>query len=321
MIFENSVELKERVEFFLHRPIKDNIPIIEDTSEYMDIFHGMVLRLEENDFLVTSNAYEGRAGLDDAPKYWVKYVIDLTTGERKILKLVFYEEFSVRFGDILIKNFRNPEKESSILNLVRGNPYFMQGLSVKDKQKNNVRILDFIKGPTLYSYITEIPQSHEEYFFKSFPDILQSIITSISAMEFLNKNGHHHGDICNDHIIIDKESGHYRWIDFDSAVNFPDYDIWSMGNILTYAVGKGIHSFHAVRKNNSLYPFHSSELVHEDACLFFRYRIVNLKKLFPYIPNKLNNILKCFSHGAKNHYENFQILTNDLHESLSLLHV
>ena len=51
---------------------------------------------------------EGRFGLDDEPKYWVRRAIDLTDGSTKILKLVFHEEFDIKIGEIKVKCFRSP---------------------------------------------------------------------------------------------------------------------------------------------------------------------------------------------------------------------
>ncbi len=317
MIFESMSELKSRIEFLTGRPVKKEILISEDTSEYLDINRGMVLRIEENDYLISGNAREGRFGLHDEPKFWVKYALDLTSGEQKVLKLVFYEEFTRHLGRFQVKNFRSPEKESAVLDIVRGHQLFMQGRTVNDVKGNNIRIIDFIQGESLFSYIAEIELDHETYFFQTFPIILKSLIKSVQAMNFLSCQGEHHGDIRNDHILIEKDSGLYRWIDFDYSVNYPDYDLWSMGNIIVYTAGKGIHSFHSVQKNRAQYPANISTLSEGDTLLFYKYRIANLKKLFPYIPIKINDILLRFSSGTNNFYENFQEQIEDLQEALS----
>jgi hypothetical protein len=36
------------------------------------------------------------------PKYWVKRCRELETGERRIIKLVFYENFPIRLGPVEI---------------------------------------------------------------------------------------------------------------------------------------------------------------------------------------------------------------------------
>jgi hypothetical protein len=65
IIFENPSELKERIERLANRNIKGEIPITEDTTEYMAIHGGMVLRLEGTDYFVTGDAREGRFGIND----------------------------------------------------------------------------------------------------------------------------------------------------------------------------------------------------------------------------------------------------------------
>jgi hypothetical protein len=124
--------------------------------------------------------------------------------------------------------------------------------------------------------------------------------------------GEQHGDIRNDHILIDSDTGRYRWIDFDYTVNYLDYDIWGLGNILTYAVGKGIHTCRGLEAGTTHRRDSGIEIVPDDALLFYRYRLANLRKLFPYIPAELNDILMRFSAAATNVYEDFSSLVRDL---------
>jgi hypothetical protein len=44
-----------------------------------------VLRRAGNDYLVAGNAREGRFGIDEQPKFWVKSAIELKTGVRKCI--------------------------------------------------------------------------------------------------------------------------------------------------------------------------------------------------------------------------------------------
>jgi len=317
MIFDDPSELKDRIELLTDRKVTGQVHITQDTSEYMGIYRGMVLRLEGNDYFVTGDAREGRFGINEQPKFWVKYAIDLSTGERKVIKLAFYEEFTTRVGRFLVKCSRSPEKESTILDLVRENPCFMQGRTVTDDKNNNIRVIDFIKGPTLFSTIFDIPQNHETYLFQTFPRILESILTSIRAIGFLVREGQHHGDIRNDHILIQRGTSLYCWIDFDCAVNYPDYDLWSMGNILVYAAGKGIHAVSSVMKKEAQYPTKVPRLTQDDTMVLYPYRVANLKTLYPYIPKKLNDVLLHFSYGTRRFYEDFQTLIEELEEAIS----
>ncbi len=72
--------------------------IYRDTSDFFRIEYGDIVILNETPYLIRHNAKEGRFGLDDEVKFWVKRAIDLTSGETKIIKLVFYEKFIARIG-------------------------------------------------------------------------------------------------------------------------------------------------------------------------------------------------------------------------------
>ena len=299
MIFEDPEQLKHRIQEVTPRRVRGEIEVHEDTSSYMAILGGNVLRLDGNDYFVMADTREGRFGIDDQPKFWVKSVFDLTSGERKIIKLVFHEQFSTNIGMIKIRCKRNPHKESAFLDLVRGDQRFMQGRTVEDTCGNCVRIIDFIKGPSLYNHLIKLELTHEQYYHEVLPQIMrEQIIPCIEAMARVHRAGQHHGDIRNDHIFVERETGIYRWIDFDYEVNFSDYDVWSMGNVITYVVGKGPHTFHEIRREPESYPQLSSPLDEHDAMVFHEHRISNLRKLFPYIDMALNDILMRFSRGS-----------------------
>ena len=82
--------------------------------------YGDVVVLNGHPYLIRHNAKEGRFGIDDDVKFWVKRAIDLKTGDLKILKLVFYEKFTSTIGGIAFECFRSPRKEARILDLVAG---------------------------------------------------------------------------------------------------------------------------------------------------------------------------------------------------------
>ena len=44
------------------------------------------------------------------------------------------------------------------------------------------------------------------------------------------------------------------WIDFDYVVDHPAYDLWSLGNVLAFILGKGAHTVHGVRTETTCYP-------------------------------------------------------------------
>jgi len=105
-----------------------------------------VLKLDGSHLFITGNIYEARFGLSDEPKYWVKKAIDLETGVPQIVKMVYHEEFRVHVGPLRIKCYREPHKETQVLELVCGHPHFMQGRGLFDQRGNEVRTVDFIRG-------------------------------------------------------------------------------------------------------------------------------------------------------------------------------
>lgn len=313
MIFDHVHELAERIETLSGRRVYTRPRIVEDTTSFFNICSGYVLRLGGSDYFVQGDTYEGRFGVDDQPKFWVKYATCLTTGEPKIIKLVFHEQLRITIGHIANACFtRSVEKESRILDLVKGHPRFMQGVSVADSQGNTVRIIDRIQGKPLFKRVCPGPENHEAYFCEQMPIVMQEVIACIEAIVFLHANGEHHGDIRNDHILLDSRDGRYKWIDFDSEVNFSDYDAWGVGNVINFVVGGGLHTFHNVRQTPQSYPHLRGELCGDDAQMLFRHRVANLRKLFPYIPADVNRILMRFSAGANNFYEDIESQLIDL---------
>ena len=65
--------------------------------------------------------------------------------------------------------------------------------------------------------------------------------------------------------IIDADTAEYRWIDFDLKQDVSDFDLWSIGNIISYALAKGIITFSAVLKNTEYPESIRASLVAEDS--------------------------------------------------------
>ena len=314
MIFEDPELLKRRIEEVTPRKVYGEPEIHTDTSSYMAIDAGSVLRLGGHDYYVMGDTKEGRFGIDDQPKFWVKFAVDLTTGQSKIIKLVFHEQFKTNVGPIKIHCQRSPSKESRVLELVQGNPRFMQGVTVTDAAGNLVRVIDMIRGRSFFNYIYSLELDHETYYHQQLPQVMTRLIPCIEAMAQVHHQGSHHGDIRNDHILVDSSSEDYAWIDFDYQVNFTDYDVWSMGNVITYAVGKGIHTFRGVKRRPEDYPASDVVLDENDAMVFYDYRVANLRKLYPYVDQRLNNILMRFTKGCFDFYEDLDSQARDLRE-------
>jgi hypothetical protein len=280
-----------------------------DTSEFMRIGYGDVIQLGDRHFLVLRDEAERRFGLED-PKYWVKRCRCLKTGERKILKLVFHESFPMTIGSMSVTCTRSPRKESRILDIVRGDPRFMQGETLPDDQGNPVRILDLVTGKRLDERIEALDMLHEAYFTQLFPEILSRFIEACQAIGWLHSLGEKHGDIRRDHLYVDYDTGRYCWIDFDYTFDFREspfgLDLFGLGNILQYISGMGVHTVQSVP------PELAETITPADCSVMFGNRIVNLQKIFPYIPTSLNNVLRRFSLGANVFYDTTTDLIHDL---------
>ena len=136
MIIQSQKELKDRIETYTSRRVYAPVKILEDTTEYMSLSGGDVLRIDNNDYFILGEAYEGRFGINDQPKFWVKQAVDLSDGQRKIIKLVYYEDFIMQMGKLKVRGIRSPEKESHVLSLTTDHPNFMHGKTVYDSKGN-----------------------------------------------------------------------------------------------------------------------------------------------------------------------------------------
>ena len=293
--------------------------IITDTTDFYDITYKDLILLDNKYYRVIGNAKELRFGVED-PKFWVKRAIETKTNEKKILKLVFYETFDTTLGGVKIKCFRSPDKETDILKLVEHHPFFMHGTSTRDSKGNNVRILDIIRGTNFFVYIESLNMKHEEYFHTLLPLIIKHLVKAFESIRFLHINGFRHGDIRNDHIIIENNSGNYIWIDFDYDYSAPEnpfsLDLFGMCNILLYAIGKGFHLYYSITHDALQYGNLKDRITIEDFSLLDPSRLLNLKKLYPYIPDRLNDILMHFSSGSSIFYEFADELIEDLNRCI-----
>lgn len=298
----------------------DRVPrrfkIITDTTDFFRVEYNDVLVLAGRPYLIWGYAREGRFGMDDEPKYWVRRAQDLVDGSSKIIKLVFYERIEAKVGDVVFQCVRSPLKEGRILDLVKGDLRFMQGIWIDDAAGNNVRILDFIRGPRLDDLVGKLNAAgHEEYFAEHLPALLKIFVELVEGIKFLHDNGQKHGDIRRDHILFDREAERYRWIDFDYDYWHPaslfGYDIFGLGNILIYLVAGGDVTSQQLIKDE--FP-NVSRLSDDDMNIIFNNRVANLRKIYPYIPNPLNYILLHFSRGTNIFYETADQLLADLRE-------
>ncbi|MBU1171747.1 MAG: protein kinase [Proteobacteria bacterium] len=289
--------------------------IFTDTSNFFGIDYGDIIEVNGNRYLIKGHEREDRFGLDE-PKFWVKKALDLTTNERKIIKLSFSETFETSIGMVRIPCFRNPEKEGAVLNLVGDHPHFMHGKAYVDIKGNSVRVIDIVPGLNLYRYIETLTMDHKHYFNEVFPHILKNLIKAFEALRLLHMHGLRHGDVRNDHIIIESSTGNYVWIDFDydyQAMENPfSLDIMGLGNILLFTIGKGFHNLQEEDKGTLVYKALREIAEPEDFSILHKWRFMNLKKLYPYIPNGLNDVLAHFTQGAEIFYESVDEVVSDL---------
>ncbi len=311
--------LADRIEELTGWRSRRPILVLNDTTDVMNIHRGHVLDLAGRLYAVLGHTYESRFGITDQPKYWVMRGTDLADGRDVIIKTVFHEEFVARIGKLRIRCYRNPEKESRVLDLTRGDDRFMQGHTVYDAVENQIRLLDFISGPSIFRHILDWEQPHDEYVLGEMQNLLYRLIESIEAIQMLHDQKLCHGDIRNDHLLIDRTNDRIRWIDYDLQQDFSDFDIWSIGNVLIYVVGQGIRSFHQVLRSSDVSDTTKDSLTAGDASAFYNYRICNLRKLFPYVPEALNNVLMHFSIGTDTYYRSMAEIAEDLGNVLDVI--
>jgi len=82
--------------------------------------------------------------------------------------------------------------------------------------------------------------------------------------------------------------------------------------VLIYLVGKGDVLLADLRSRD---PELLSRLTDGDMNIVFHNRLANLKKVFAYIPDSLNQVLMHFSRGANWFYEETPQLLQDLHQA------
>ena len=309
-----QVWIADQVERFVHRRLSQPPAIFRDTSNFMGIDRDDVVDLDGELYLVTCTEQERRFGLEGEPKFWVKRALALTTGRMHIVKLVFNEVFYAQIRTQQIKCVRSAEKEGRVLDLTRGDPRFMQGHIVPDSVGNLVRVIEFIHGVDLLSRLASLNAPHEEYFHTRFPEFLARTIACFEGIQLLHDAGLCHGDIRNDHILIEHQTGGFKWIDFDLMQDSRDFDVWALGNILHCVVAKGFVTFREVLRDR---PELLGQLHPEDASVFFPNRVMNLRKIYPYLPAKLNDVLVRFSVGKQPGYETVRQIVDDLNDCLA----
>ena len=295
----------------------------EDTSDFMSVRHGDVVPLDGLHYLVLKDEVERRFGLED-PKYWVKRCKVLETGERRILKLVFFERFPVRIGGLEILCHRSPRKESRILDMVRGDPRFMQGHTARDGAGNEVRVLEVVQGRRLDVALHRLEMEHEVYFHERFPGLARHFVGACEALRFLHEAAEKHGDVRRDHLYVEYGTEQWCWIDFDYTFDCRErpfsLDVFGLGNILLHLAGKGDLTRESMAERG-LGADALRSVEPGDRLILFPNRVANLQKIYPYVPNKLNRVLLHFSRGTNVFYDTVDELLGELLPALDELDI
>lgn len=287
-----------------------------DTSDFVNIDYGDVIHVDDRYLLVVGYTKEGRFGVDEQPKQWVPKVYDLVSEERNIVKLVFHETYTIRIGKLQVTCYRSPEKEAKVIDLTQGNPCFMQGYSTLDNAGNLVRILKIVNGQRLDKVVYKMGEKHLDYFENYLPDVLRQFIVAVEGIAMLHSHGLKHGDIRRDHIFVDRIDGHFSWIDFDYDFYLPErpyaMDLFGLGNVLLFLLGQQNFRPGAILKDPAFGEKVYSRLTGDDLALVARDRVFNLQKIYPYIPDALNDILLYFSAGTEVMYDTVDEFCSDL---------
>ncbi len=290
--------------------------LIGDTGNFANLDYGDVIHIGDRYFLITGYTKEGRFGIDEQPKQWVPKVYDLESGERKIAKLTFHESYRLTIGKLEVTCYRSPEKEAAVIELVRGNPLFMQGYSAHDEADNLVRILDIIKGKRLDKHLEVLGETHREYFDVHVKGILLKFLESVKAISLLHAHGFKHGDIRRDHIFVDHGDGRFVWIDFDYDFYLPErpfaLDLFGLGNVLLFILGRRNFRPADILKDVEMGPDVLKKLDSNDLSLVAADRVFNIRKIFPYVPKGLNDVLLHFSAGTNVMYDSVREFHDDL---------
>jgi len=93
-----------------------------------------------------------------------------------------------------------------------------------------------------------------------------------------------------------------------------DFDVWSVGNVLHFVSARRIVRIREVLANR---PDLVSRIGPEDASLFFPYRLMNLGKLYPWLPPPLTETLRRFAVGDCVRYERVDEVVEDLQDALA----
>ena len=156
---------------------------------------------------------------------------------------------------------------------------------------------------------------HETYFHEVLPGVLTNLLEAFRALNSSSTRRGSSTGMCGPTICSwSRPPAGMSGSTSDYEVSHSDYDLWSLGNVLCFIVGKGNHHPNEVvcKPGNYPNPLCGQELTNDDLLLSGQNRVANLAKLFPYIPLDLNRILMRFSAGTEAFYGSVEELVDDL---------
>lgn len=78
-------ELRDMIAHYTpHSQIPKKVKLITDTSDFFKVDYHDVLILDDHPYLIKNSLREGRFGIDEEPKYWVKKAVDLANGNARV---------------------------------------------------------------------------------------------------------------------------------------------------------------------------------------------------------------------------------------------
>lgn len=201
----------------------------------------------------------------------------------------------------------------------------VRGYSLVDESGDILIVTEFTEGEKLQDYLSEFGVDHKRYFLESFPEILNNFMGAIRGVEHIVKNGFYN-EFAIYHIWIDKKTGRYILFDFDlpstelsklqALKDLESSTISNIGGSLCEIVAPlGIYEYEAVHDEEMYFD----ELGITDADFNEYNLLVDLQKVYPYIPDELNKILLRFGRDASNPYTSISELYSDLESVVKLL--
>jgi hypothetical protein len=83
---------------------------------------------------------------------------------------------------------------------------------------------------------------------------------------------------------------------------------------MLYATGMGFHELNMIIDDTEKYGELINNINANDFSIMYKSRLMNLQKVFPYIPESLNNILLHFAKGSDIFYEHIDEVLEDMYQ-------